>query len=81
MTIRSVPVLTALALAFLGVSSGVAQPRVVATIPPIHSLASLVMEGVATPKVLLTGSESPHRYTEAVAITRFVRGRGRISCR
>ena len=63
MTIRSVPVLTALALAFLGVSSSVAQPRVVATIPPIHSLASLVMEGVATPKVLLTGSESPHRYT------------------
>ena len=63
MTIRSVSVLTALTLAFSGISSAAAQPRVVATIPPIHSLASLVMEGVATPKVLLTGSESPHRYT------------------
>ena len=60
---RSVSVLTALTITLSGISSAAAQPRVVATIPPIHSLASLVMEGVATPKVLLTGSESPHRYT------------------
>ena len=36
--------------------------RVVATIPPVHSLASMVMKGVGTPDLLLKGTESPHDF-------------------
>jgi len=37
-------------------------PTVVASIPPVHSLVSMVMEGVAEPTLLLPGSVSPHAY-------------------
>ncbi len=37
-------------------------PRVVASIKPIHALASALMEGVATPQLLVRGSASPHGY-------------------
>ena len=63
MTIRTSTILIALFLVVATFSSAYAQLRVVATIPPIHSLAALVMEGIGTPQLLLTGSESPHRYT------------------
>lgn len=36
------------------------EPRVVASILPIHSLVAGVMEGVATPRLLLEGAASPH---------------------
>jgi len=39
-----------------------AEPRVVVTIKPIHSLAAAIMEGVAEPKLLLGGAASPHTY-------------------
>jgi len=38
-------------------------PSVVATIKPIHALAAGVMEGVATPYLLLEGAASPHSYS------------------
>lgn len=38
-------------------------PRVVASIRPLHSLVSSVMEGVASPKLLISDSSSPHSYT------------------
>lgn len=39
-----------------------AAPKVVATIPPLHSLAAMVMEGVGFPDLLLSGGETPHSY-------------------
>ena len=44
---------------------GVAQaqsPRVVTDIAPVHSLASIVMQGVGTPEVLLPPGASPHDF-------------------
>lgn len=39
-----------------------AEPRVVVSLKPVHSLIAGVMDGVATPELLLTGGESPHSY-------------------
>lgn len=57
-------VATALVLATAAPYSAVlaAAPDVVATVRPIHSLVASVMDGVAEPKLLLDGSESPHSY-------------------
>jgi len=35
-------------------------PKVVVTLPPLHSLAAGIMEGAGQPQMLLTGGESPH---------------------
>ena len=53
--------------AALGIVAGVshraaAEPRVVATIPPIHSLVAGVMAGVGEPTLLIPGGASPHAY-------------------
>lgn len=40
-----------------------AAPSVVATIAPVHSLVSGVMEGVGEPSLLLKGFVSPHAYS------------------
>ncbi len=37
-------------------------PRVVATIPPLHSLAAGVMQGVGEPQLIIRGYGSPHSY-------------------
>lgn len=42
--------------------STIAAPRVVATIPPVHSLTAMVMEGAGYPQLLLDGGETPHSY-------------------
>jgi zinc transport system substrate-binding protein len=39
-----------------------AAPRVLVTIKPIHSLVASVMEGVATPGLLIAGAASEHGY-------------------
>lgn len=39
-----------------------AAPRVVASIKPVHALASAVMAGVARPTLLVPGGQSPHTY-------------------
>lgn len=36
--------------------------RVVASIKPIHSIATALMEGVGTPSLLITGATNPHDY-------------------
>lgn len=46
-------------------ASGAEVPRIVTTLPPIHSLAAAVAEGVTTPHLLLRGGTSPHTYTMA----------------
>ena len=39
-----------------------AEIKVVASIKPIHSLVSYVMDGVGTPSILVDGSSSPHTF-------------------
>jgi zinc transport system substrate-binding protein len=61
------PILRACALAcpFLSIGwSALAEtPKVVATIEPLHALVAGVMQGVATPTLLVPGGGSPHTYT------------------
>ena len=49
-------------IAVASVNMAVAQPNVAASIKPIHSLVSSVMEGVAVP-LLLVEAGSPHTYS------------------
>ncbi len=39
-----------------------AAPKVVVTVPPLHSLTALVMAGRGEPALLLPGGASPHIY-------------------
>lgn len=50
-------------LPFLWSGPASAEPKVVASIKPIHSLAAGVMEGVGTPTLLVGGAASEHNYT------------------
>jgi zinc transport system substrate-binding protein len=52
----------ALLLAAFSAHRAVAQPQVVASIKPVHSLAAAVMEGVGAPELLVHGAASPHTY-------------------
>jgi zinc transport system substrate-binding protein len=58
------PFYTALGL-FMPVLLGLqasAAPVVLATIKPVHSLVAAVMDGVATPELLIQGAQSEHSY-------------------
>jgi zinc transport system substrate-binding protein len=46
----------------LALPSRADTPRVVVSIAPIHSLVAGVMDGVATPELLVKGGVSPHTY-------------------
>lgn len=52
----------ALLLAFLLPGTALAAPRVAASIPPVHSLVAGVMDGVATPVLLVPPTASAHSY-------------------
>jgi len=39
-----------------------AEPKVVTSIKPVHSLVAAVMQGVAKPELLVEGASSPHTY-------------------
>lgn len=55
--------LTAALFALAGGRALCAEPlNVVVTIPPIHSLAASVMEGVGEPRLLVKGASSEHTY-------------------
>ena len=47
---------------FSFISSAEAEPKVVTSIKPIHSLVSYVMDGVGRPDLLVDGSFSPHTF-------------------
>ena len=47
---------------FLALSSAQAGPNVVVSVLPIHSLVAGVMQGIASPILLLKGGASPHTY-------------------
>ena len=51
------------ALSSLGVSAANADVSVVTSIKPVHSLVSSVMQGVASPTVIIEGAGSPHTYS------------------
>ncbi len=55
--------LSLLLTASLCAMQAAASPRVVVSIPPVHSLVAGVMEGVAAPELLIKGSVSVHGYT------------------
>ncbi len=40
-----------------------AEPNVVVSIKPLHSLVSKVMDGVAVPDLIITGNQSPHNFS------------------
>lgn len=59
--LTAVPILAAL---LAGITSPAwAEPSVVATIKPLHSLVAAVMKGVAEPRLLIPGTMSPHTFT------------------
>ena len=51
------------ALSSLGVSAANADVSVVASIKPVHSLVSSIMQGVGSPTVIIEGAGSPHTYS------------------
>ena len=50
------------ALALFAAVPAHAAPRVAADIPPVHSLAAAVMEGIGAPELILPPGASPHDY-------------------
>jgi len=57
-----------LAILILGLSTSAwaaDPPRIVTTIPPIHSLVAAVTKGVVDPVLLVRGNTSPHEYAMA----------------
>lgn len=68
-----IAIIAGLALGVL-VPGAQAEPRVVASIKPIHSLVAGVMEGIGTPALIVQGAGSPHTYSlrpsEARALNR-----------
>ena len=66
--LRTLTLGSGLGLALLLMATGVQSaeaPRLVTTLPPIHSLVAAVAEGATTPHLLLRGGTSPHTYTMA----------------
>lgn len=53
----------AAALAVWGTHANAAEPNVVVTIKPVHSLVTAVMAGAGTPHLLVSGAASPHTFT------------------
>ena len=47
----------------LAAGPAVGEPRVVASIPPVHALVAGVMAGVGEPELLMRGGGSPHAYS------------------
>ena len=56
------PLLMSTAVLALFATPALAAPKVVASIPPIHSVVAGVMEGVGAPELLVPGGASPHTY-------------------
>jgi len=51
------------AAAFLGLNTAAAEPRVVASVPPIHALVAGVMKDVGKPTLIVRGVGSAHTYS------------------
>jgi zinc transport system substrate-binding protein len=53
--------------------SPAAGPEVVASIMPIHSLVAGIMQGVAEPRLLISGQQSPHNFSLKPSDMRVIR--------
>lgn len=60
--LTAAPILAALLTGLTG-PAWAAEPAVVATIKPLHSLVAAVMQGVGTPTLLIPGTTSPHSFS------------------
>lgn len=56
------PILLASTFLSMCILSAQAEPKVVTSIKPVHSLVAAVMEGVGSPTLLVTGANSPHSF-------------------
>jgi zinc transport system substrate-binding protein len=56
-------IVTWVAAGFLGLNTATAEPRVVASVPPVHALVAGVMEGVGEPTLIVRGVGSAHTYS------------------
>lgn len=65
------------AVLFCGRASA-APPPVVVSLKPFHSLVAMVMDGIATPSLLLPGTSSPHTYTLRPSDARLLAGAGLV---
>ena len=64
MSLRNAPRILLLAAGpLLLTAAAAAEPQVVVSIKPIHSLVAGVMQGVGAPVLLLSGASSPHDYS------------------
>jgi len=52
-----------LLILFVPLAVFAAEPRVAASIKPVHALVAGVMQGVGTPQLLVPGAASPHDYS------------------
>lgn len=52
-------------LCTLPLAANATTPRVVATIPPIHSMVAMILDGIAVPDLIVKGFASPHDYAMA----------------
>jgi zinc transport system substrate-binding protein len=59
---RTLAAATMLSMAPVWMMQASAAPKVVSSIKPVHSLVASVMQGVATPDLLVGGASSPHAY-------------------
>ena len=58
--LKKIPVIISILSLLTFFSSANAETKVVASIKPIHSLASYLMDGVAKPSLIVDGYASPH---------------------
>lgn len=64
--------LASLALAAATGFAAAAEPRVVVTLKPLHSLVAQVMQGVGTPTLIVDGAASPHTFTLKLSAARAI---------
>jgi zinc transport system substrate-binding protein len=65
LTVRSAAALSILCFAWTSAGNAAENaPRVVASIKPIHSLVSAIMNGIGTPHLLMSSAGSPHTYQQ-----------------
>ena len=59
-------IVVATVFSYAGLSAGVAsaaEPAVVVTMKPVHSLVSQIMDGIAKPVLIVDGTASPHTFS------------------
>lgn len=66
--------LTLLLLLFTALPARAEPPKVLVSIKPLHALVAMVMEGIATPGLIIDGAVSPHGYALKPSDARAIEG-------